>query len=540
MYRAFIVDDEKTVRNGLENYFNWKKYGIKIIGDAEDGDIAFEKIMECRPDILISDVKMPHMDGTVLVEKLWEAGIRIPVLFVSGYSEVQMLKTAMRFHAEDYILKPIDLSELEDAVLRIVARLDGDKARKEELGKMETLLYRSIPLLKEKYFLRLLSTGVKDLESTRADLEFLGLNINEDEPINVFILHVTEYEIFYDSNDNDFEKEKYLYAFAMENIVSELINQEWKGFVCQEDKEQLVGFVQNADLTLESAAQFYDKVHTTILDILQISVSIAAGTLGRGFVDLANSFQMAQSAHGDQFIHGSGVYFATDDQKQGAADMNLMYRYLDNLCLDIGSYTEEEKIRADVEQIFIKLLSVDGIDEKDIKSFCFRFVQKIYTALSDQDAMDIGNLKKQNETISRIFRQTNVEGLKKCVISYFYETVQDIWAFQNETYGNVVSQVKRLLQNEYTKQWTLDELAVQMNISKAYLCTLFKQSSGQTIMDYLSKIRIYKAANLLRDPKSKVNEVGDMVGYSDPGYFTRIFKKHFGISPSQYRKNLNV
>ncbi|MCI9553616.1 MAG: response regulator, partial [Acutalibacter sp.] len=108
MYQAFIVDDEETVRTGLENYFDWKKYGIEIVGDAEDGDIALEKILACRPDILICDVKMPHMDGTVLIEKLWEAGLRISVLFVSGYSDVQMLKTAMRFHAEDYILKPVN------------------------------------------------------------------------------------------------------------------------------------------------------------------------------------------------------------------------------------------------------------------------------------------------------------------------------------------------------------------------------------------------------------------------------------------------
>ncbi|WP_322200195.1 response regulator [Acutalibacter intestini] len=532
MYQAFIVDDEETVRTGLENYFDWNKYGIEIIGDAEDGDIALEKILACRPDILICDVKMPHMDGTVLIEKLWEAGLRIPVLFVSGYSDVQMLKTAMRFHAEDYILKPVNFAELEEAILRIVTQLDGNRARKNELEKMEVLLYRSIPLLKEKYFLRLLGSRAKSVESTRRDLEFLGLDIDEEEPVNVFILRVTEYETFSSS-----EKEKYLYTFAVGNIVSELISQEWRGFVCQEDKEQLVGFVQGVDLELEGVTKFYERVRETIFDTLQIPVSIVAGTLGHGFMDLANSFQMALSVQRDQFIHGSGVYIATDAQKQEPADMNSMYHYLDGLHLDIGNYMEEGKIETEVEQIFIRLLSVDAIDEKDIKNFCFHFVQKIYTALSDQDTMD---MKKQNETIGKIFRQTNVESLKKCLVSYFHGAVQNMWESQNKTYGNVTNQVKRLLQNEYAKQWTLDELAVQMNISKAYLCTLFKQSTGQTIMDYLSKIRIYKAADLLRDPKSKVNEVGDMVGYSDPGYFTRIFKKHFGISPSQYRKNLNI
>ena len=537
MYRAFIVDDEETVRNGLENYFNWKKYGIEIIGDAEDGDIAYEKIMECRPDILISDVKMPNMDGTVLMEKLWEAGFRIPVLFVSGYSEVQMLKAAMRFHAEDYILKPIDLSELEDAVQRMVARLDSIQARKEELGKMEVLLYRSIPLLKEKYFLRLLNEGAGSPEAVRGDLEFLGMDIHESEPLDVFILRVTENEALYNTGSG---KEKFLYTFAVANIVSELIAEEWRGFVCQEDREQLVGFIQSAGLTLDAAAQFYGKLRATIFDSLQISVSIVAGTLGQGFMGLANSFRSAQSVLRDQFIHGSSVYIANDEPHTGRGPLEPVYQYLENLHLDVGNYMEEGKIEEEVERIFIKLLAVDGIDEKDIKSFCFHFIRKIHTGLSDRDAFDMNNLMKQNEAITRVLKQTNVEGLKKCIIAYFHDKVQSMWAFQNDTYGNLASQVRRLLQNEYAKQWNLDELAEQMNISKAYLCTLFKQSTGQTIMDYLSKLRIYKAADLLRDPKNKVNEVGDMVGYSDPGYFTRIFKKHFGISPSQYRKNLNV
>lgn len=539
MYQAFIVDDEETVRDGLKNYFDWGKYGVEIVGDAEDGDIAFSRILDCRPDILISDVKMPHMDGTVLMEKLWGAGVRIPVLFVSGYSEVQMLKAAMRFHAEDYILKPIDLSELEDAIRRIVERLDANQARKKELGKMEVLLYRSIPLLKEKFFLHLLSAGVSNPQATRSELEFLGLDIRESEPLNVFILRVKENEALYDGGT---EKEKYLYTFAVANIVSELIGQSWNGFVCQEDREQLVGFIQGGSLTLDGAAQFYGEVRSTIFKNLEISVSIVAGTLGQGPEGLADSFRMAQSVRIDQFIHGNGVYIATGGQRPGSGSVGLdsVYQYLKNLHLDIGNYMEEGRVETEVERIFVKLLSVDGIDEKEIKSFCVHFVRKIHTGFGDREAFDMNDLMKQNEAFNRVFRQTNVEGLKKCIIAYFHDTVQSVWAFQNDSYGNVASQVRRLLQNDYAKQWTLDELAVQMNISKAYLCTLFKQSTGQTIMDYLSKIRIYKAADLLRDPKNKVNEVGDMVGYSDPGYFTRIFKKHFGISPSQYRKNLNL
>ncbi len=97
MYRAFIVDDDPATRDGLKNYFNWAKYDVEIIGAAPDGDVAYSRILELRPDILVSDVKMPRMDGTLLLQKLSAAGLRIAALFISGYSEVSLVKSAIQF-----------------------------------------------------------------------------------------------------------------------------------------------------------------------------------------------------------------------------------------------------------------------------------------------------------------------------------------------------------------------------------------------------------------------------------------------------------
>lgn len=227
MYRAFIVDDDPATRDGLKNYFNWAKYDVEIIGAAPDGDVAYSRILELRPDILVSDVKMPRMDGTLLLQKLSAAGLRIAALFISGYSEVSLVKSAIRFGAQDYILKPLDLSELESAVARMVARLREDSAKAERLSRMEAQLRRSMPLLRDRYVVGLLKNGASGFEEIQSDAEFLGLEVAPEEEMNVFVLTLDEYGRYFDPAT---EREKYLCGFAVQNIITELIGRSYTGY----------------------------------------------------------------------------------------------------------------------------------------------------------------------------------------------------------------------------------------------------------------------------------------------------------------------
>ncbi len=534
MYRAFIVDDDAATRDGLKNYFNWAKYDVEIVGDAPDGDVAYEQILSLKPDILVSDVKMPRMDGTVLLQKLIGAGMRIAVLFISGYSEVDLVKSAIRFGASDYILKPLDLSELETAVSRIVTRLKDDRARAEKLQKMEAQLRRSMPLLRDRYFLSLLNHGAGSLSEIQADAEFLGIELDTKDQVNAFVLTIDEYGGFFNPSS---EKEKFLCSFAVHNIIAELMDGSLRGYTAQEGKQQFAGLIYGKRLESAELVDFYSRLRDILEETLGVVVSVGAGTIGDSVAEAASSYRVAKENIKDRFLYGSGVYAAQGCQQKKKADMLLAYQYLEGLRLDLPLYQEPARIDAFVEDIFGRLLSVEDISEEDIKTFCFHVVYKLHAQLTGQDAAGAGDFRKQNDAINSVFKQNTLEGLKHCLGQYFRDTVNSFCRRQGE-YASSVVMVKRILKEEYAHQWTLDELAGRVNVSKAYMCTLFKQSTGQTIMDYLAKTRVYKAAGLLLDPKNKINEVGDMVGYGDPGYFTRIFKKYLGVSPSQYRGNL--
>lgn len=364
MYRAFILDDDPATRDGLKNYFNWAKYDVEIIGDAPDGDVAYSRILELRPDILVSDVKMPRMDGTLLLQKLSAAGLRIAALFISGYSEVSLVKSAIRFGAQDYILKPLDLSELESAVARMVARLREDSAKAERLSRMEAQLRRSMPLLRDRYVVGLLKNGASGFEEIQSDAEFLGLEVAPEEEMNVFVLTLDEYGRYFDPAT---EREKYLCGFAVQNIITELIGRSYTGYIAQEEKRELVGLIQSRKLDPGELAEFYAGMRRTLAEALGVVASIGVGRVVRSLTELPSSYRVASENAKDRFLRGSGVYAAQNGRQRKKADMLLAYQYLNSLRLDLTACQDPARMDAVVEDIFDRLLAVEDIGEEDIK-----------------------------------------------------------------------------------------------------------------------------------------------------------------------------
>ncbi len=175
MYRAIIVDDEELVCKGLRKYFDWSKHNIQILSDFPDGQKAYQFVQENPIDLLVTDVRMPHMDGITLAGHVKELYPDAKIIFVSGYDDVAYLKNALKVDAIDYILKSIDLNELEETVSRVVKIMDTENARKKELAEMEELLNQSFPLLQERLLLTLIRDDIEDLGNIREHIEFLNI-----------------------------------------------------------------------------------------------------------------------------------------------------------------------------------------------------------------------------------------------------------------------------------------------------------------------------------------------------------------------------
>jgi len=197
MYRAIIVDDEELVCKGLRKYFDWSEYNIEILGDFPDGQKAYQYVRENPIDLLITDVRMPHMDGITLATHVRELYPDVKIIFVSGYDDVAYLKKALKVDAIDYILKSIDLDELRETVSRVVKIMDAENARKKELADMEELLNQSFPLLQERLLLTLIRDDPEDQANIRERMEFLNIPLDDERSYCVLVLQLQRYYSLY-------------------------------------------------------------------------------------------------------------------------------------------------------------------------------------------------------------------------------------------------------------------------------------------------------------------------------------------------------
>ena len=184
MYKAIIADDEETVRRGLVTHFNWGKHGVEVAGVFDDGVPALDFVRRNEVDIIVTDVRMSHMDGITLAKNVLESYPGVKIIFISGYADVGYLRDALKMEAVDYILKSIDIDELDAVITKVVAMLDQRSSQQLALEDMARKLEQSMPLLRQRRLCDLLQNNDESEEDILQSIEFLGI------PLNLSLIHI--------------------------------------------------------------------------------------------------------------------------------------------------------------------------------------------------------------------------------------------------------------------------------------------------------------------------------------------------------------
>lgn len=200
MIKLVIVDDEKNIRDGLTNCIDWDSYGISVVATASNGVEALQLVKEHSPSIVISDIRMPKMDGLELAAKIGEFDKNIQVVFISGYADVDLLKSAFKHQVVDYILKPVDLKELESLISTIVGRIRKHRQISTERLELEHKLLQSMPYLRENFYKYLVGGEFRDPGEVAQRMELLGVSLPMDSRYAVLLLNIDDVSDAYDLN----------------------------------------------------------------------------------------------------------------------------------------------------------------------------------------------------------------------------------------------------------------------------------------------------------------------------------------------------
>ncbi|MCA0755419.1 response regulator [Paenibacillus sp. N4] len=485
MYRVLIADDEPWVAFGISKLIDWKSLGFEIAGEAYDGLSALESIKELKPDVVISDIRMPGLDGLQLLDRIVQEGIETEVVFVSGYSEFEYAQKAVRLGAFDYLLKQIEKPKLLETMTRLADKLNKKRKASTELDL----------LLNDLFELFEPDNKIK---------------------INNFLIN-KGYEFEYPH----FRFITGLYSPAGAPLVSEAnFPSEGINMIRFRTGHHKLSYLINYD-ELGNPVGLLDFISSYLSEYESLGIS-GIGVYSTPLAKLYQESDIALFSYFSQPQPGSRII---------EYKMSESAAFLTKSILAIEVAVKERKpdqIRKGLDSLYAECASgrlfIDQIAHvyNQIVSLIYKYYVNSQ-ALNEIEYLNYYQIVRLYGSPAQLFDS----------LQSFFELQSGAgMAVSNEQVGKIISHIDA----SFTEDILLSQLAERFNISLGYLSQLIKKETGKTYSEYVTAKRLGLAKELLQDSALSVHEVVDRVGYKDYFHFNKLFKKNFGVTPSKYRK----
>lgn len=513
MIRLLIVDDEKTTRNGLIKHLDWNQLNIDMVHTAASGQEAIRHSEQFEPDIILSDIRMRGMNGIEMCTELRDRFPECKIIFISGYADKAYLKAAITLGAVNYVEKPIDIKELEAAVKKAVAELE--KARERRRQGLDSANYI------KKQSLTALLTKAHIGEEFHKLVEQTGLAFYSKKFLRVCILHTKNLIVNLSGyRDNLLQNEGLAQLSTLADI--EFLDNRRIALILLGTEEEL----DNFSITMQ-------KLQAHVENHKGSPFFLAAGCIETSPAGIHKSYMYAKMAENALFYKGYGnISYQGSEAVDSYEPMDL---FIERLVTAMRAGNTNHAV-AVVNDLSDTLKAKKTVQNTYIKSGYY----SIWAAIMKEHihiyppAKD--SIRQSYDTDSQMLEKLDtIEDLKQFLVN----KITSLAAIHNKDVSNnaVVTKVKFIIEREYSRSnLSVKEMAKDVFLTPTYLSTLFKQKTGETIGQYITKVRTARAKELLKNPQIKLYAVAEAVGYDDANYFTKIFKKQTGRTPSEYRE----
>lgn len=534
--KVFLVEDEMVIRRGIKNSIDWEKEGYIFCGEASDGELAYPMIIKEKPDILITDIRMPFMDGLELCKLVKKELPNIKILILSGYDEFDYAKEAIRLGVTEYLLKPISSGKLLEALNGVSESIRREKEDKDLVRKYMEEMRENTEHEKQKFFEQMiagnlsmadaLETGKKyemNLSAGMYNLLLFRFTLGKENRKSGELLGEAEYAI---------EKltERLEYVFEFQRGV-----EGWAFLLMADNEEQMSERVKELSKDLEEIMKNY----STIAYFGGIGQPVAR------LRELEESFREAERALAARFTMELNRIISVEDIR--------MAQNVDTLDdIEITSFGEIEKTRTMLEK-FLNNGAEDEIDEfvdvyinelpeENLKSVLMRqyIIMDAYIVMMSfcEKIEGIeGEMQAQSEELKNSMK--TIQTLEE-IKNYIRMLLKKIIGVRDTISGRRYSDIIEIAKDQIRKTYMSDEISLntieaEVGMSPSYFSSIFSKEMGKTFVEYLTEIRMDRAKELLMCSSMKTSEIGYEVGYKDPHYFSYIFKKTQNCTPKEFR-----
>lgn len=526
--KVLLVDDEAHITRNLEKVIPWEMLGLTVGGTAKNGVEALELMEQQHYDLLLCDIRMPVMDGLELVRHIRDKAMACDIIMLSGYQDFAYTRTAIQFGVNDYVLKPIPYDELTGVIARVMStQRSKQKLQQEEKQK----LGRMIDLASEK----ILYDIIMDYTDVTAD-NWLLTGDEQQLKRQQFVLIVLDLDVSSEKTKDwrDWsDKERKLWNFAVCNVLREKLQQnglhhaviqirdgEWCVLIETEKTAEFdIAFIKNwADMLL-SAIKSHVKLHL-FAGIYHKFAAVA---------DLSQAYKLVQQGMQLTPVHDIIAIYPSAQQKSSQADQ----AFWDTAEKLIGAVKRGDTISVDSELQSITLL-LQRMNEPSlnrVKPLLHFFVLHLMREMKE---MGVFTREQEDMLWRRLDRRFGIKDLLS-VIRQVTNTVSEKSMDKKKQSERSMAEAKAFLDRNLYRDLSVEETATHVGLSTSYFSLLFKQTFGETFIEYVTRQRMERAKAMLGESLKSVAQIAKEVGYAERRYFTKVFMKYTGENPTDYR-----
>ncbi len=540
--KVLILDDETIQREGIIAKIQSFALPLIIIGEAGDGEEGLQLIRQEMPDIVITDIRMPEMNGLDFIERALEENSQISFIIVSGYSDFDYAKRAIQYGISDYILKPIDEIELHQVLNKVILKKDSAQKSMVEMNKLKQDNELNRESLRKQYLTRMIQTSGQD-EFAFDDNTKIITDIQHN--YRYFLAIVLELEAFKLPHYSFRPGDGHLIWFAVENIMSDqMVQASSEGFIFQHAINQnemvyVLGVSHlNENITIK---EWLANVLYGINHYLKLDVTIAIGSIVDQMGLMQQSYQLAKLSLRNKMMKGTNqIYDYSLIHAQSTSKQNVIHEHDERLLFKLLSDGNEAALLIWIEQRVQLLVAAPSSTYVHLDWFCvdmYLLLRKFLIEKTKDTELLIGemddlqywvqNLKSWQDAIKQISLQVSQ-------ITAFLAKKED---YQSK---DLMGEIKRYLDSNLHAPISLQLIAERFFINPTYFSRRFKDHYGQSYSDYLTNLRLDKATEWLIGTNLKIQEIAELVGYEGAAYFSNVFKRERGFSPNEFRQKHQI
>ena len=534
MYKVMIVDDEIIARVGIKSIIPWQEHGFELVGEFENGKKALEMARELLPDIIITDIRMPVLDGIELIKSINNGGIDAKIIVLSSYGDFDYVKEAMRLGAEDYILKlEMEPEKLIGILERVVKKIKDERSHEQENKRLKEHYRANIPVLKEKFLKDLAFGKVTDDREIEESLRLLNSLLNEKNLICLSVV-IENIDFLEGCSDKDMD----ILKSSITNTLEDMVLNWGTGHVFSV-RESTFGIIIslndsliNSDIS-SSISRLTKSIKELLKNLLNLSVSVGVSDICQHYSDIREAYIKANVS-----AEKSVAHFKHTNSEQPAGSETSMISTIpleEDLIMLENSFRMLDVVNIDklFDTVRQKVVSLNGVSKKYLNGICHTVIFIINT-FSQNNGIPAKDIWGQC-----VDPYKEIEGLRvqEDYIGWIGMLKDRISSLLNEDKDSrtIILKAKQYIKKNYVEEVTLETIAEHLGLSASYFSRLFSKETGECFTDYLTEIRIQAAKELLKNSNCKVYEVSGLVGYDNPHYFSRIFKKVTGVAPLEFK-----